>query len=80
MAKKQSDYLADLLADGAENVPQTPIEAKSTPSPAATSHRAGMSLLGRESALARVATGEVRQVTQLLIDPARVRVWEGNAW
>ena len=24
-------------------------------------------------------SGEVRQVTQLLLDPARVRVWAGNA-
>jgi ParB family chromosome partitioning protein len=39
----------------------------------------GTTLLGRESALARVASGEVRQVTQLLLDPARVRVWPGNA-
>lgn len=79
MAKKQSDYLADLLADGTKNAPQAPVESKSSSSPAGTPHRAGMSLLGRESALARVASGEVRQVTQLLIDPARVRVWEGNA-
>jgi ParB family chromosome partitioning protein len=79
MAKKQSDYLADLLADGAANAPQAPVETHSPPSPATTPNRAGMSLLGRESALARVASGEVRQVTQLLIDPTRVRVWEGNA-
>lgn len=79
MAKKQSDYLADLLADDAENAPQKPVEARSAPSPVPSHHRAGMSLLGRESALARVASGEVRQVTQLLVDPARVRVWEGNA-
>jgi predicted AAA+ superfamily ATPase len=38
-----------------------------------------MSLLGRESVLARVASGEVKQVTQLLVDPARVRIWSGNA-
>ncbi len=38
-----------------------------------------MTLLGRESALARVANGEVRQVTQMLLDPARVRPWAGNA-
>jgi ParB family chromosome partitioning protein len=86
MAKKQSDYLASLLADevktnGAQEAPQN------TPSPATPAGgeadrsvaRAGMSLLGRENALARVASGEVRQVTQLLIDPARVRVWAGNA-
>jgi ParB family chromosome partitioning protein len=36
-------------------------------------------LLDRESALARIATGEVKQVTQLLLDPARVRIWPGNA-
>jgi ParB family chromosome partitioning protein len=35
--------------------------------------------LGRETALSRVASGEVRQVTQLLLDPAKVRVWSGNA-
>jgi ParB family chromosome partitioning protein len=46
------------------------------PAPAAepAAERArGTTLLGRESALARVASGEVRQVTQLLLDPARVR-------
>lgn len=36
-------------------------------------------LLGRESAIARVATGQVKQVTQLLLDPAKVRIWPGNA-
>ncbi len=54
MAKKQSDYLADLLADEAENASQKPVETKSMPSPAQGPHRAGMSLLGRESALARL--------------------------
>ena len=39
----------------------------------------GTTLLGRESALARVASGEVRQVTQLLLDPSRVRIWPGHA-
>lgn len=41
--------------------------------------REGTTLLGRESALARVAAGEVKQVTQLQLDPARVRIWAGNA-
>ena len=49
----------------------------SVPAPAEPP-RNGMTLLSRESALARVATGEVRQVTQLLLDPARVRIWRGN--
>ena len=38
-----------------------------------------MTLLGRESALARVASGDVKQVTQMQLDPARVRPWAGNA-
>jgi ParB family chromosome partitioning protein len=53
--------------------------APPAPAPARATARAGLSLLGRENALARVASGEVRQVTQLLLDPARVRVWSGNA-
>lgn len=73
MARKQSDYLAALLAE--ENAAPEPIPARD---PAADRIR-GTTLLGRESALARVANGEVRQVTQLLLDPARVRIWPGNA-
>lgn len=75
MARKQSDYLAALLAD-------TPDEAGDTPPPPPAAReriRGGTTLLGRESAIARVASGEVRQVTQLLLDPSRVRVWPGNA-
>jgi ParB family chromosome partitioning protein len=37
-----------------------------------------MSLLARENVLSRVATGEVKQVTELALDPKRVRVWQGN--
>ncbi|WP_206245321.1 ParB/RepB/Spo0J family partition protein [Novosphingobium terrae] len=87
MARKQSDYLAALLADDVEEesvpevsaavAPQAPAPA---PAPDPRMQRArGTTLLGRESALARVASGEVRQVTQLLLDPAKVRVWAGNA-
>lgn len=83
MARKQSDYLLSLLANdpGAESAPgpasrpQKEPDRPASPAP----HRASMSLLGRENALARVASGEVRQVTQLLLDPVRVRVWDGNA-
>lgn len=72
MARKQSDYLAALLADEAPSpAPQAPANAPDRPR--------ATTLLGRESALARVASGEVRQVTQLLLDPARVRIWPGNA-
>ncbi len=52
MARKQSDYLAALLDDG--------------PSPAPAERGSerlrGTTLLGRESALARVASGEVNLV------------------
>jgi ParB family chromosome partitioning protein len=80
VARKQSEYLASLLAD--EPVEEQP--AALSPSPAAAERprperSRGTTLLGRESALARVASGEVRQVTQLLLDPARVRIWPGNA-
>jgi ParB family chromosome partitioning protein len=114
MARKQSDYLAALLAEDEETqAPAAPAVIDNTPaarpsglaeapapapraepdpapasSPPAQQPRAsapglgplrGTTLLNRESALARVASGEVRQVTQLLLDPARVRVWAGNA-
>jgi len=71
MARKQSDYLAALLADegGAANDAAAP---RSPDRPRATT------LIDREAVLARVAGGQVRQVTQLLLDPARVRVWPGN--
>jgi ParB family chromosome partitioning protein len=73
MARRQSDYLAALLSDEEAGAP--------SPAPAAQipERARGTTLLGRESALARVASGEVRQVTQLLLDPARVRIWPGNA-
>lgn len=67
MAGKQSDYLADIL--GAESEAPSPAPARTRPT----------TLLNRESALDRVRSGEVRQVTQLLLDPERVRVWPGNA-
>lgn len=77
MARKQSDYLAALLADDAAATDEAP---SPTPAREVPSERArATTLLGRESALARVASGEVRQITQLLLDPARVRIWPGNA-
>ena len=75
MARKQAAYLDALLSDDAPADAAADVPA---PPPRSERHR-GTTLLGRESALARVAAGEVRQVTQLLLDPARVRVWAGNA-
>jgi ParB family chromosome partitioning protein len=85
MARKQSAYLAALLSDEAEApaaASPAPPEQPASPPPAAPprpERARGTTLLGRESALARLASGEVRQVTQLLLDPARVRIWPGNA-
>ena len=78
MARKQSDYLAALLSQEDE-ASSTGSPSEATPQPDRGERVRGTTLLGRESALARVASGEVRQVTQLLLDPARVRVWPGNA-
>jgi len=88
VARTQKDYLADLLAEEAAAeavneaaIPAAPASALAAEpeTPARLARTRGTTLLGRESALARVASGEVRQVTQLLLDPARVRIWPGNA-
>ncbi|WP_199556453.1 ParB/RepB/Spo0J family partition protein [Sandaracinobacteroides hominis] len=89
MARKQSDYLAGLLSDTGAGSPPSPalrpdiVESidSDNPGKASTSapQRPGLSLLSRETALSRVASGDVRQVTQLLLDPDRVRIWPGNA-
>jgi ParB family transcriptional regulator, chromosome partitioning protein len=71
MANKQNDYLSSLLDDTAEAEGRSPTPPKP--------RERGLTLLGRETALARVASGEVRQVTQLALDPARCRIWSGNA-
>jgi len=69
---KQSKYLAGLLEeDEAEVAIGTPAASPERTRPT--------TLLSRESALARVQSGEVRQITQLMLDPSRVRVWPGNA-
>ena len=80
MSKRQSEYLSSLLSDPApapaasgEASPPLPVPETSARPVRSTT------LLERESALARIASGEVKQVTQLLMDPARVRIWPGNA-
>jgi ParB family chromosome partitioning protein len=67
MSRKQSAYLATLLSDADADT--------DTPVPDARPRRP---LLQRENALARLATGEVRQVAELRLDPARCRIWPGN--
>ncbi|MDF0490384.1 ParB/RepB/Spo0J family partition protein [Sphingomonas sp. H39-1-10] len=81
--KNQRAYLANLLSS--EPQPTTPPAAaepatEAAPSPPPRNARlAGSTLLGRESALARLASGEIQQVARRLVDPARVKIWSGNA-
>ena len=76
MARKQNDYLAGLLAEPEGFAPEAEV---SLPAPLRPQRERGLTLLSRETALERVASGEVRQVTQLALDPARCRIWSGNA-
>lgn len=81
MSKRQSDYLSALLSPSETTSASETISADAPlPSPTVASKPTGnATLLARESALARVASGEVSQVTQVKLDPRRVRVWSGNA-
>ena len=73
MSKAQSKYLDSLLSSSLDPAPAPSEPVRTEPT------RPGSTLLARETALARVASGEVKQVTQLMLDPARVRIWTGNA-
>jgi ParB family chromosome partitioning protein len=77
MSRKQSEYLTELLADDS----QDDLADRSAASQDMAGGRVrgrGTTLLGRENALARIASGEVRQVTELKLDPAKCRIWAGN--
>ncbi|MBV9994952.1 MAG: ParB/RepB/Spo0J family partition protein [Caulobacteraceae bacterium] len=81
MSKRQAEYLTSLLSDPVSDAPAAeapPLPSSDSP-PQPPQRIAATTLLARESALARIAAGEVKQVTQLLLDPARVRIWPGNA-
>lgn len=78
MSKRQSDYLSSLLSAPDPAAPPNGETSPALPAPEAP-RPVRTTLLDRETALARIATGEVKQVTQLLLDPARVRIWPGNA-
>ena len=62
----QKNYLAGLLTED-EDLP--PVETKQAPpSP----------LLTRATSLGRLASGEIKQVTHLRLDPGKCRIWPGN--
>jgi ParB family chromosome partitioning protein len=65
MSRKQSAYLQELLSDVEDDAPLLRMQRRA-------------SLLERENSLARLASGEVRQVAELRLDPARCRIWPGN--
>ena len=69
MTPTQTDWLTD------EFVPVGGQRAAEPPAPDLLS----LSSSDRAAALARIASGAVRTITQLALDPARVRVWPGNA-
>lgn len=82
MVRKQTDYLADILQDAGDDS-SAPTDGKpdsysSALTDGLSRKRTPSPLIGRQSALARVASGEVRQITQLQLDPGRVRIWPGN--
>jgi ParB family chromosome partitioning protein len=64
----QQKYLSELLSgdEGAESLDS----ARPVPSPSP--------LLSRANSLGRLASGEIKQVTQLRLDPAKCRIWPGN--
>jgi ParB family chromosome partitioning protein len=79
MSKRQLDYLNELLSTPTE---ANPIDTEHASVDQASEHqraKRGSTLLSRDNALAKIASGDVRQITQLLLDPSRVRVWSGNA-
>ena len=65
----QKNYLDRLLT------PDTASGAQVSHPPAAG---LGPSLLTRSNSLERIASGELKQVTQIRVDPKRCRIWEGN--
>lgn len=79
MSKRQLDYLNELLSTPTE---ANPVDTEPASVDQASEHqraKRGSTLLSRDNALAKIASGDVRQITQLLLDPSRVRVWSGNA-
>ncbi len=65
----QKSYLDRLLKP--ESTSGTEIEGRPT-------EGVGTPLLTRSNSLERIASGELKQVTQIRVDPTRCRIWEGN--
>jgi ParB family transcriptional regulator, chromosome partitioning protein len=65
----QKNYLDALLSPGTSTVADDNHRLESGPA---------RSLLTRSNSLERIASGELKQVTQIRVDPLRCRIWEGN--
>jgi ParB family chromosome partitioning protein len=65
----QKNYLDRLL---------TPDAASGAQDTQPTAAGLGPPLLTRTNSLERIASGELKQVTQIRVDPKRCRIWEGN--
>lgn len=75
--KSQKAYLDDILSDLADETtppPEPEIVAPETQKP-----HIGTSVFRADNAISRLASGTTKQVVQHLIDPAKCRIWQGNA-
>ncbi len=69
----QKSYLAGILETSDSAAPE---DQEGAPrSPAAV----GSALLSRTNSLGRIASGELKQVPHVRLDPKRCRIWSGNA-
>lgn len=74
MSAKQGEYLKGIIGAGEgegthENGMQPILERPRRPN----------AILTRTNTIERLASGELRQVTEMRLDPARCRIWKGNA-
>lgn len=71
MSAKQGEYLKGILREGSAE------EEESVPG--ADRPRRLNAILSRTNTIERLASGDLRQVTEMRLNPARCRIWEGNA-
>ncbi|MDD2878652.1 MAG: ParB/RepB/Spo0J family partition protein [Acidiphilium sp.] len=74
MSAKQGEYLKGIIGagegEGAHEEGMQPILDRP---------RRPNAILTRTNTIERLASGELRQVTEMRLDPARCRIWKGNA-
>lgn len=70
MSAKQGEYLKGILGGADEEDTAAPVPERP---------RRTNAILSRTNTIERLASGELRQVTEMRLDPGRCRIWEGNA-